>query len=162
MDERRPRIPLGCFSPIETLGNRSNASPVDVSLPDLANHLQIVLADPTHLSEGRSFGVLSPQTCRVSSHDTKHSVILADLGWGCVPLWQVDFDLGEGRLVRLATNALGLKRKVASEAYLAHRVDEPLGPAAQIFREALVRITAARTNGGLGPENLTSSISPRD
>jgi DNA-binding transcriptional LysR family regulator len=124
-----PRHPLGLRSPSEELG-----------LPDLADHLQIVLADPTPLSEGRSFGVLSPQTCRVSSQDTKHAMILAGLGWGRLPLWQVERDLSDGRLVRLATTALGRNSQVALEAYLAHRLDEPLGPAAQAFCQALERI----------------------
>lgn len=34
---------------------------------DLADHLQIVLEDPSALSEGRDFGVLSPQTLRVGT-----------------------------------------------------------------------------------------------
>jgi DNA-binding transcriptional LysR family regulator len=124
-----PRHPLGLRSPSEELG-----------LPDLADHLQIVLADPTPLSEGRSFGVLSPQTCRVSSQDTKHAMILAGLGWGRLPLWQVERDLSNGRLVRLATTALGRNSQVALEAYLAHRLDESLGPAAQAFCQALERL----------------------
>ncbi|HZH09603.1 MAG TPA: LysR family transcriptional regulator [Microvirga sp.] len=108
-----------------------------VSLPDLADHLQIVLSDPTPLSEGRDFGVLSPQTCRVSSQDAKHAMILAGLGWGRLPFWLVDNDLREGRLVRLNTKALGRHSQVTSEAYLAYRLDEPLGPAAQAFCNSL-------------------------
>jgi DNA-binding transcriptional LysR family regulator len=148
-DFRDPRIALEAISSIEQVAVVSPKHPlglrprsVGVGLPDLADHLQIVLADPTHLSEGRSFGVLSPQTCRVSSQETKHAMILAGLGWGRLPVWQVERDLSEGRLVRLATNALGRNSQVTSEAYLARRLDEPLGPAAQIFREALVQITA--------------------
>jgi len=41
----------------------------------------------TPLSEGRSFGVLSPQICGMSNQDTKHAMILAGLGWGRLPLW---------------------------------------------------------------------------
>jgi len=132
-DFRDPRIALeavgsieqvAVVSPRHPLGLRSKSE--DLGLPDLADHLQIVLADPTPLSEGRSFGVLSPQTCRVSSQDTKHAMILAGLGWG--------------RLVRLATKALGRKGQVSSEAYIAHRLDEPLGPAAHAFRTALARL----------------------
>ncbi|MFC1458677.1 LysR substrate-binding domain-containing protein [Microvirga arabica] len=111
-------------------------------MPDLADHLQIVLGDPTPLSEGRSFGVLSPQTCRVSSQDAKHAMILAGLGWGRLPFWQVERDLSEGRLVRVATAALGQNGQVSSEAYIAHRLDEPLGPAAHVFRKALAQMTA--------------------
>lgn len=105
--------------------------------PDLADHLQIVQADPSGLSEGRDFAVLSPQTCRVSGQDTKHALILSGLGWGRLPLWQVERDLAEGRLVRLPTHSLGRGSQVETETYLAHRIDMPLGPAARAFADAL-------------------------
>ena len=44
--------------------------------------------------------------------------------------------------MRVATTSLGRDARVLYEAYLAHRVDQPLGPAAQAFREALGRIAA--------------------
>jgi DNA-binding transcriptional LysR family regulator len=145
-DFRDPRIALEAISSIEQVAVVSSRHPLglrpkgaEIRLPDLADYLQIVLADPTPLSEGRSFGVLSPQTCRVSSQDAKRAMILAGLGWGRLPFWQVERDLSEGRLVRLASNALGRNSQVAAEAYIAHRLDEPLGPAAQIFRKALIR-----------------------
>lgn len=105
--------------------------------PELADHLQIVQADPSGLSEGRDFAVLSPQTCRVSGQDTKHALILSGLGWGRLPLWQVERDLAEGRLVRLPTHSLGRGSQVETETYLAHRIDMPLGPAARAFADAL-------------------------
>lgn len=120
--------PLGLWRKSEAIG-----------LPDLADHLQIVLTDPSPLSDGRNFGVLSPQTCRVSSQDAKHAMIIAGLGWGRLPLWQVERDLRDGRLVCISSKALGRNSEIASEAYLAHRIDEPLGPAATAFRHALMR-----------------------
>ncbi|MFD1709319.1 LysR family transcriptional regulator [Ottowia sp. GY511] len=103
----------------------------------LADHLQIVQSDPSPLSDGRSFGVLSNQVCRVSTQDAKHAMIAAGLGWGRLPLWQIERDLQEGRLVRVPTRALGRHSQVTMEAYLAHRIDEPFGLAAQAFRRAL-------------------------
>jgi len=105
----------------------------------LADHLQIVLEDPSPLTEGRDFGVLSPGTWRVSGQDIKHALILAGLGWGRLPLWAVARDLADGRLVRLKAAALGRQGEVTAEAYLVHRIDEPLGPAARAFRQALLR-----------------------
>lgn len=105
---------------------------------DLADHLQIVLEDPTPLTEGWDIGVLSPGTWRVSDQDAKHALILAGLGWGRLPLWAIERDLTEGRLVRLKVAALGRQGEVALEAYLAHRTDEPLGPAARALRQALL------------------------
>ena len=66
-------------------------------------------------------------------------MIAAGLGWGRLPLWQIERDLQEGRLVRVPTRALGRDSQVSMEAYLAHRIDEPFGLAAQAFRRALLR-----------------------
>jgi DNA-binding transcriptional LysR family regulator len=71
-------------------------------------------------------------------------MILVGLGWGRLPAWQVERDIREGRLVRLATNTLGRKGQLVSEAYVAHRLDEPLGPAAQVFRRALLQALVPR------------------
>lgn len=91
-DFRDPRIALEAITSIEQVAVVSPKHPLAlcpkgeiIGLPDLADHLQIVVSDPTPLSEGRSFGVLSPQTCRVGSQDTKHAMILAGLGWGRLP-----------------------------------------------------------------------------
>lgn len=143
-DFRDPRITLTAISSVQLVAVASAAHPLathrkhtELGLPDLADHVQVVLSDPTSLSEGRDFGVLSPQTCRVDGQDTKHAMILRGLGWGRLPLWQVQRDLDEGRLVRLNTEALGRKSQVQAEAYLASRLDKPLGPAARAFSEAL-------------------------
>lgn len=145
-DFRDPRIAVEAITAVHQIAVVSASHPLaklqankPISLLDLADHLQIILSDPTPLTEGRTFGVLSPQTCRVTNQDTKHAMILAGLGWGRLPVWQVERDLSEGRLVRIATSALGRDGQIAAEAYLAHRLDEPLGPAAQAYRQALKR-----------------------
>jgi hypothetical protein len=38
----------------------------------------------------------------VSDNATKHALILAGIGWGSLPLWLIERDLAEGRLVRIA------------------------------------------------------------
>ncbi|MEW6644700.1 MAG: LysR family transcriptional regulator [Pseudomonadota bacterium] len=147
---RDPRVALTALDAVEMVAVVAARHPMaaqpkgqDVSLPDLADHLQIVLSDPTSLSEGRDFGVLSPQTCRVGSQDTKHAMILAGLGWGRLPAWLIARDLDAGRLVRVDTKALGRNATVVAETYLAHRLDAPLGPAARTFGAALTRLTEA-------------------
>lgn len=107
----------------------------------LADHLQIVQEDPTPLSEGRDFGVLSPGTWRVSGQDTKQALILAGLGWGRLPSWAVERDLAEGRLVRVPSAEFGPQGETLERGYLMHRADTPLGPAARSFRQALLRLT---------------------
>ncbi len=144
-DFRNPRLALEAIGsiaqiavvrsdhPLAELGSRA-----PLGVPDLAGHLQIVLADPTPLSEGRSFGVLSPFTCRVNTQEAKAALIRAGLGWGRLPAWLVEEDLASGRLARVAIPGLGRNSEVQSEAYLAHRLDEPLGPVAQAFRRVLL------------------------
>ena len=43
---------------------------------DITEHPQIVLSDPTPMSAGRDFNVLSPQTCRVGTQDAKRALIV--------------------------------------------------------------------------------------
>jgi DNA-binding transcriptional LysR family regulator len=116
---------------------------------ELANHLQIVVPDPSPLTEGRDFGVLSPGTWRVGDNATKHALILAGVGWGSLPLWLVEHDLAKGRLVRVAAAEFGQRGETLVRAYLAHRADQPLGPAARAFREALLR----RADGSATPRS---------
>jgi DNA-binding transcriptional LysR family regulator len=106
---------------------------------ELADHLQIVVPDPSPLTEGRDFGVLSPGTWHVSDNETKRALILAGTGWGSLPLWLIERDLAEGRLVRIPVDEFGPQAETFVRAYLAHRTDQPLGPAARAFREALLR-----------------------
>jgi len=117
---------------------------------ELADHVQIVVPDPSPLTEGRDFGVLSPGTWRVSDNATKQALILAGVGWGSLPLWLVERDLAEGRLVRVAAAEFGQQGETFVRAYLAHRTDKPLGPAARAFREALLR----RADGSATPRSL--------
>lgn len=154
-DFRDPRISLEAISSVEQVAVIAPHHPLAarakegrIALPDLADHLQIVLSDPTPLSEGRNFGVLSPQTCRVNTQDTKHAMILAGLGWGRLPDWLVAADLRAGRLARLEVHGLGRGGGVPVEAYIAHRLDEPLGPAGRALRESLVRRCARFSHAG--------------
>jgi DNA-binding transcriptional LysR family regulator len=114
---------------------------------ELADHVQIVVPDPSPLTEGRDFGVLSPGTWRVSDNATKHALILAGIGWGSLPLWMIERDLAEDRLVRIAAAEFGQQGETFVRAYLARRTDQALGPAATAFRAALLR----RADGSVTP-----------
>ncbi len=74
----------------------------------------------------------------MNTQDAKLALIRAGLGWGRLPEWQIQDDLQAGRLVRVGVTDLGRNSQVEYEAYLAHRLDEPLGPVAQAFRQALM------------------------
>jgi DNA-binding transcriptional LysR family regulator len=145
-DVRDPRIQLEDLSfnwraavaaPTHPLGARSGGEGAPTAA-DLADHAQIVAEDPSALTEGRDFGVLSPRTWRVSDNATKHALILAGVGWGTLPLWMVERDLAEGRLRRIATAEFGPEGETLVRLYLAHRTDVPLGPAGRLLRSLLL------------------------
>ncbi|MDR7224805.1 LysR family transcriptional regulator [Aminobacter aminovorans] len=114
------------------------------SAVELSDHLQIVVSDPSPMSEGLDFGVLSPGTWRVSDLASKLALIRAGVGWGNLPRWMVDDDLASRNLVRVAATALGSQSETALTAYLLWRIDQPPGPAARYLRERLL----ARFGGG--------------
>ncbi|AKJ31271.1 LysR substrate-binding domain-containing protein [Caldimonas brevitalea] len=106
---------------------------------ELVQHLQIVLEDPTDLSEGRDFGVLSPQTLRVQAQEAKRALILAGAGWGRLPRWSIERELAEGQLVSLPLKVFGRRGAALTATYLARRMDQVLGPAGTALRDALHR-----------------------
>jgi DNA-binding transcriptional LysR family regulator len=141
-----PRIELEALSLVPRAAVAAATHPLAVrsgsgaqlTAAELADHLQIVVPDPSPLTEGRDFGVLSPGTWRVGDNETKRALILAGVGWGSLPLWLVERDLAEGRLVRIAAAEFGPQGETVVRAYLAHRTDQPLGPAARLLRQALL------------------------
>lgn len=72
-----------------------------LSLADVQNETQIVVADTSGTTRGRDFNVLSLRTWRVSDVATKHSFIKGGLGWGGLPASLVKDDLRDGHLVLL-------------------------------------------------------------
>ncbi|ERM01591.1 hypothetical protein Q644_20850 [Brucella intermedia 229E] len=145
-DFRDPRIKFEPLISISQVAVVASSHPLalchagqQLELMDVADHLQIVLTDPSDISAGRDFGVVSSQTCRVNSQDTKHHLILGGAGWGGrLPHWLVERDLEQGTLVRLNVSAIGRNGEITSGAYLAHRRDEALGPAAQKLADLLI------------------------
>lgn len=103
-------------------------------------HLQLVLADRSTLTQGREFSVLSPLTWRLGDLGAKHSLLKQGLGWGNMPREMVAGDLEGGRLVEL-----DLPEKPGENYKLRAlwRRDTRLGPAASwmidAFRDALAK-----------------------
>ncbi len=145
---RDPRIRFDALTSITQVAVVASGHPLtqgkggqSLEALDLADHLQIVLSDPSPISEGRDFGVISPQTCRVNTQDAKHNLILGGVGWGRLPFWLVERDLEQGRLIRMNVSALGRNGEVVSEAYIAHRLDESMGPATRQLADILINLT---------------------
>ena len=67
----------------------------------LRQHLQLVLADRSNLTEGREFAVISPLTWRLGDLGAKHSLLKEGLGWGNMPREMIAGDLERGKLVEL-------------------------------------------------------------
>jgi DNA-binding transcriptional LysR family regulator len=139
-----PRIDTEALQPVPIVAVAAAAHPLArrrkaLTSVDLADHLQIVLEDPTPLSRGRDFGVLSPETLRVGSQDAKRALILAGAGWGRLPHWAVARELADRQLVLLPATALGPGGVAHTATYLARRNDRPLRAAATLLRDALHR-----------------------
>ncbi|MCW6530438.1 MULTISPECIES: LysR family transcriptional regulator [Sphingomonas] len=65
------------------------------------DHIQLVLTDRSHFTEGRDFSVVSPKTWRLADLGAKHALLREGIGWGNMPLPMVEPDLVAGTLVRL-------------------------------------------------------------
>ncbi len=102
-----------------------------ISASAIAKHVQLVLSDRTTLTEGRDFGVLSPQTWRLADLGAKHAFLKAGLGWGHMPLHMVKADLASGALVKIRVE--GIPRDPVMPMRMVFRKDAPPGPAARGF-----------------------------
>ncbi len=114
-----------------------------------AEHVQIVLEDPSKRSEGRDVDVLSPTTWRVNDMYIKLALLRAGLGWGKMPSWLVAADLEAGTLVRLPVGRIGPDGETGHEAYFCHSIDKPPGVGATLLRDCLMAAAkrAARAGG---------------
>lgn len=111
-------------------------------------HLQLVLADRSDLTQGREFSVLSPLTWRLGDLGAKHSLLREGLGWGNMPHHQVAQDIADGRLC-----LLDLPEKPGAHYPLSAmwRREHRLGPASNwmvdAFRDALAECRSNHVSG---------------
>lgn len=84
-------------APQHALAQRSGS----LALEDLQEHLQLVFSDRSTRGRWPDRGVIGLRTWRLADLGAKHSMLLAGLGWGSMPLHIVADDLANGRLVRL-------------------------------------------------------------
>ncbi|MEL6878799.1 MAG: LysR family transcriptional regulator [Pseudomonadota bacterium] len=73
----------------------------DIAPGESREHLQLVLADRSPMTEGREFSVLSPQTWRLGDLAAKHALLKEGIGWGNMPRHMIADDVAKGRLVEL-------------------------------------------------------------
>ncbi len=84
-------------SPTHPLASLKEPIPARV----LAQHRQLVLTDRSELSQGKDFGVFSPNTWRLADLGAKHAFLRAGLGWGGMPVGMIKADLAKGSLVKI-------------------------------------------------------------
>jgi DNA-binding transcriptional LysR family regulator len=118
-----PQHPLAAYS-----------GPIPMAV--LAEHIQLVHADPSDLSRAGGFGLLSPSVWRLSHLGAKHAFLRAGLGFGVMPLHMIEADLASGALVQITADS------APSEGYLidmsaVYRTDNPPGPAGRWFIDRL-------------------------
>jgi DNA-binding transcriptional LysR family regulator len=145
--ERRPlaRVTMvQVAAPGHPLARRRPPLPASV----VQEHVQIVLADRSRLTEDYQVGVFSGRTWRVLDLAAKHALLLAGLGWGGMPKHLVARDVARKRLVRLRLQAA--PASMEETLYALHRVAEPPGPAARWLLERL-----GATCDGEGPRDVT-------
>src|SRR5882724_9105508 len=117
-----------------------------IAKSELVKHVQLVLTDRTTLSEGREFGVMSPQTWRLADLFAKHAFLLNGLGWGGMPVHAVERDLREGRLVELSVEDVtsgGLIMPMSA----VYPTSAPPGPAGRWLIERLKQCSGQVTAG---------------
>jgi DNA-binding transcriptional LysR family regulator len=124
-------------SPKHPLG----AKPGPIRSEELSRHVQLVLSDRSHLSDGLDLGVFSPRTWRLSDLGAKHAFLRAGFGWGGMPHHVVKEDLASGALVPLTIEATeaASTRMVMSTIY---RRDSPPGPAGRWLIDRLTYTAA--------------------
>ena len=100
----------------------------DGAAPGLAReHVQLVIADRSPLSEGQEFGVIATRTWRLSDLSSKHTLLLAGIGWGSMPAHMVQADLEAGRLVELHMPEAKHRRLPFTAIYRTERQPGPAG-----------------------------------
>jgi len=101
----------------------------------LVEHIQLVLTDRSTLSEGRTFGVLSPRTWRLADLGAKLEFLKAGFGWGHMPLPAVEDPLERKQLVKIRIE--GAAEFAGLPMHAVYRKDAPPGPAGRAFIQQL-------------------------
>jgi DNA-binding transcriptional LysR family regulator len=90
------------------------------------DHIQLVLTDPSPLTEGQDLGVIGTQTWRLADLGLKQMLLKEGIGWGYMPEPMVHRDVQEGWLVQLDLPEL---KRGSLRMYAIYRTDTPPGPA---------------------------------
>lgn len=110
-----------------------------IPLDALREHVQLVLADRSKLTEGRDYSVFAVRTWRLADLGARHEMLLAGLGWGSMPRHMIAEDLKAGRLKRLEIRRPGAGAGLPRPPIvLVRRKGKVLGPAGLWLSQRLV------------------------
>jgi DNA-binding transcriptional LysR family regulator len=112
----------------------------------LAEHVQVVHADPSDLSRPGGFGLLSLKVWRLSHLGAKLAFLRAGLGFGLMPLHMIEADLASGALIQITGESAPPEGHVIAMSAV-YRTDNPPGPARRWFIERLKEEATPRVNG---------------
>jgi DNA-binding transcriptional LysR family regulator len=102
----------------------------------LAEHIQLVHADPLDLSRPGGFGLLSPKVWRLSHLGAKLAFLRGGLGFGLMPLHMIEADLLSGALIQITGESAPPEGHLIAMSAV-YRTDGPPGPAGRWFIERL-------------------------
>ncbi len=109
----------------------------DVIPPGTArDHVQLVLADRSTLTEGQEFGVIGARSWRLADLGSKHALLVAGIGWGSMPEPMVRADIAAGRLKPLDLPEWSAEHYAMRAIY---RTGTPPGPATAWLIERFVQ-----------------------
>ncbi|MBV2186587.1 MAG: LysR family transcriptional regulator [Rhizobium sp.] len=132
------RIGVSFLTPVAARDHRLARLRRRLSISDVREEIQIVVADSTAPCDGKDFNVFSRRTWRVSDMATKKQLIAGGLGWGGVPLAMMRDELASGQIVRLDVDAY---ETMDYPIFAAWPAASPPGPAAkwlvERFRDTL-------------------------
>jgi DNA-binding transcriptional LysR family regulator len=103
----------------------------------LAEHIQLVHADPSDLSRPGGLGLLSPRVWRLSHVGAKLAFLRAGLGFGLMPLHMVEADLASGALIQITGESAPPEGHLITMSAV-YRTDTPPGPAGRWFIDRLI------------------------
>lgn len=105
---------------------------------ELNDHVQLVVTDRSHRTEGRDFSVYSARNWRLSDLWTKHQFLLEGMGWGFLPVHMVAPEIKAGRLARLELAQHAGEEQLP--VHFAHRTGREAGPAQSWLAERLAAL----------------------
>jgi len=110
--------------------------PARLTIEDLSEHVQLVLAERASPMGAREFGVVSAKPWRLADMGAKHAFLKAGLGWGGMPLDLVRADVDAGELVILDVVEMP-SRGAWLTLSAAFKADAPPGPAGRWLIERI-------------------------